>query len=272
VRVALPPKRDSCALASTNATGRRRPSGTRHDVAGDSTRLLSAGDPSPSYPNRSQSGLTANRRTAETRGLNVLAFTDAFSLAEMQPPRRTQLAGRAGICAGVLYFIQGVILLFEPRSGGWLYVVYSLFAAAVVLTFLALRGLHALQRGRDSRLGVTGFYISSIGLARRHGVSANRLRTRTPRRSLRARLSACNRRLLALWCCVPHGGDAAALECTFAFAWRHRGNRSTGQARSRNTDGDRVGAAGFRPRPRRKRTASRTSSRVAGRSRSPRSR
>jgi hypothetical protein len=82
----------------------------------------------------------------------------------MQPPRRTQLAGRAGICAGVLYFIQGVILLFEPRSGGWLYVVYSLFAAAVVLTFLALRGLHALQRGRDGRLGVTGFYISSIGL------------------------------------------------------------------------------------------------------------
>ncbi len=82
----------------------------------------------------------------------------------MQPPRRAQVAGQAGICAGVLYFIQGVILLFEPRSGGWLYVVYSLFAAAVVLTFLALRGLHAWQRGRDGRFGLTGFYISSIGL------------------------------------------------------------------------------------------------------------
>jgi len=123
----------------------------------------------------------------------------------MQPPRRTQVAGQAGICAGVLYFIQGVILLFEPRSGGWLYVVYSLFAAAVVLKFLALPGLHAWQRGRDGRLGLTGVYVSSIGLGlpRRHRVSANRLGTGTPRHSLRARLSAGNRRLLALRCCVP---------------------------------------------------------------------
>lgn len=82
----------------------------------------------------------------------------------MQLPRGTQVAGQAGICAGVLYFVEGVILLFEPRSGGWLYVVYSLFAAAVVLTFFALRGLHGWQRGGDGRLGQTGFYISSSGL------------------------------------------------------------------------------------------------------------
>jgi hypothetical protein len=82
----------------------------------------------------------------------------------MGAPRQLRMSGGAGICAGVLYGAQGVILLFEPRTGVWLRVVYALFAAAVVLTAVALRGLHACERRRDGRLGLTGFYLSSIGL------------------------------------------------------------------------------------------------------------
>jgi hypothetical protein len=70
----------------------------------------------------------------------------------------------AGVTAGALYGLLGVILLFEPRSGAWFYVVYSLFAGAAPLTFVTLRGLHLSHRGRDRRLGLAGFSVSSIGL------------------------------------------------------------------------------------------------------------
>src|SRR5262245_41850224 len=80
-------------------------------------------------------------------------------------PDHIRRAGLAGITAGALYCLLGVILLFEPRSGGWFYLVYSLFAGAVLLTRVTLRGLHASHRGRDRRLGRVGFSISSVGLS-----------------------------------------------------------------------------------------------------------
>ena len=64
----------------------------------------------------------------------------------------------------MLYVLEGVVLLFEPRSGAWFYLVYSLFAGAVILTLVALRGLHSWHRGRSGRLGLAGFCASSIGL------------------------------------------------------------------------------------------------------------
>ena len=79
-------------------------------------------------------------------------------------PDHIRRAGLAGITAGALYCLLGVILLFEPRSGGWFYLVYSLFAGAALLTLATLRGLHSSHHGRDRRLGRVGFSISSVGL------------------------------------------------------------------------------------------------------------
>jgi hypothetical protein len=73
-------------------------------------------------------------------------------------------AGWAGIVAGGLHGLQGVILLVEPRSGAWFYVVYSLFAGATLLTVIAICGLHGAQSDQDGRLGSTGAWVSSIGL------------------------------------------------------------------------------------------------------------
>jgi hypothetical protein len=77
-------------------------------------------------------------------------------------------SGLGAISAGAMYALQGVILLFEPRTDEWSTsddVVYSVFATAVLLTLVALLGLHSQHHERYGRLGLTGFCLSSIGLS-----------------------------------------------------------------------------------------------------------
>src|SRR5262245_12647785 len=104
--------------------------------------------------------LSARRSFSE----DTRCIPELLGSTRLEMPDHIRRAGLAGITASALYCLLGVILLFEPRSGGWFYLVYSLFAGAALLTLATLRGLHASHHGRDRRLGRVGFSISSLGL------------------------------------------------------------------------------------------------------------
>jgi hypothetical protein len=74
----------------------------------------------------------------------------------------------AAMTAGVLYAIQGAMLLRESRLDRWTnsdYVVYSLFGAAVLVSLVALFVLRVAESHALGRLGGLGFVVSAIGLA-----------------------------------------------------------------------------------------------------------
>jgi hypothetical protein len=79
-----------------------------------------------------------------------------------------RLGGMLAMTAGVLYAIQAVILLREPRLDQWSdsdYVAYSLFGAAVLVSLAALFELRVAESRVLGRIGALGFVVLAIGLA-----------------------------------------------------------------------------------------------------------
>jgi len=80
--------------------------------------------------------------------------------------------GLAGVAAGVMFVLSGILNLLAPQQQGVLnsfsdYLYAIILAVAFALPLVVIAGLHAVQRqsGRYGRLGVAGSLISFIGYA-----------------------------------------------------------------------------------------------------------
>jgi hypothetical protein len=79
-----------------------------------------------------------------------------------------RLGGMLAITAGILYAIQGAILVRQPRLDQWSdsdYVAYSLFGAAVLVSLAALFDLRVATSHVLGRIGAVGFVVLATGLA-----------------------------------------------------------------------------------------------------------
>jgi hypothetical protein len=78
--------------------------------------------------------------------------------------------GLAGLLAGVMFVLAGILILIAPPQGAVFnsfgdYLSEVILVVAFALTLVAITGLHALQRGRYGRLGAAGSLITFIGYA-----------------------------------------------------------------------------------------------------------
>ena len=75
----------------------------------------------------------------------------------------------AGVVAGVMYILTGIVNLFAPQSPVFVsfsdYLIEILFVVGLLGTLAAIVGLHYLQRGRYGRTGVAGSLTAFIGYA-----------------------------------------------------------------------------------------------------------
>src|SRR5215213_10594494 len=77
--------------------------------------------------------------------------------------------GLAGLAAGVVFLLSGILTLIAPPQmiAGSLsyYLIEVVLVVAFALTLVAIVGLHALQRGRYGRLGAAGSLLTFLGYA-----------------------------------------------------------------------------------------------------------
>jgi hypothetical protein len=73
--------------------------------------------------------------------------------------------GLAGVVAGVLYALIGIIGPQSPVFPSFSDYLIEVFAVALLFTLVAIAGLHVLQRDRYGRLGAAGSLTAFIGYA-----------------------------------------------------------------------------------------------------------
>ena len=84
-------------------------------------------------------------------------------------PGIVRWGGWAGVLAGVIFVLAGILILIAPPQRAFNsfsdYLIAVILAVAFALTLVAIAGLHTLQSGRYGALGAAGSSITFIGYA-----------------------------------------------------------------------------------------------------------